>query len=253
MKCKIILLLSFLLVLNSCGLQHSDKSVLNTSSPKSSTTTLQDKTEPRTKQLTVDVSITEDDPYESVIKSKIDDLSKGAGSKQLLNNHYYSLYDIDNDGTKELLFGTKMILWGYEGVLSNQERVEEIVLNQLYVTIDQKPQEIVYQPTWRWNNYFAESLGGRDILSNGIIRYYGGTPDYISYAFFRYSNGELDFIKALMSYEIAGTWVVVDNQGSDLREKISKEEFDCIKSEIEDGANVVNINWQPLESYGQNR
>lgn len=251
MKCKIILLFLVLLVLNSCGLQQSNKRAPNTIPSKSSTTTLQEKTESRTKQLTVDASVTEDDPYESTIKSKIAELSKSAESKQLLNNNYYSLYDIDNDGTKELLFGTKMILWGYEGVLSNQERAEEIVLNQLFVTIDQKPQEIVYQPSWRWNNYFAESLGGRDILSNGIIRYYGGTPDYISYAFFRYSNGELDFIKALMSYEIAGTWVVVDNQGNDLREKISKEEFDRMKSEIEDGADVVNINWQPLESYRQ--
>ena len=250
MKCKMILLLSILLVLSSCGLQQSDK-VLYTTSSRPQITTLQEKTEGGTKQPTFDVPVLEVNPYESVIKSKIAELSSSAESEQLLKNNYYVLYDIDGNGIEELLLGSKMILWGYESGFSNQARVEEVVLNQLFTTIDQEPQEIIYQPSWRWNNYFAESLGGRDILSNGIIRYYGGTPDYISYAYFRYSNGKLAFIKALMSYEIAGTWVVVDNQGNDLREKISKEEFDRMKSEIEDGADVVKINWQPLESYGQ--
>lgn len=54
-----------------------------------------------------------------------------------------------------------------------------------------------------------------------------------------------------MSYEIAGTWAVVDNQGNDLREKISKDEFERMRAEIEDGAEVVELDWHPLIEYGK--
>ncbi len=228
MKYKIFLLFSVLLILSSCGLQQ----------PKM----------PSLPQTTV---TSENNPYESIIKSKIAEFSKDTDSEQLLNNNYYAYCDIDSDGTEELLLGSNATLWGYENEFLNQSCEEKTVLNQIYTAIDRKAQEITCQPVWRWKSYFAECLGGRDILSNGIIRYYGGTPDYISYAYFRYSDGKLEFIKALMSYEIAGTWVVVDNQGEDLKEKISEDEFERIKSEIEDGADVVDINWQPLENRGK--
>lgn len=251
MKFKIIILFSVLLIFSSCGLNQSEKNIQISMLSQPQTTVLYKNTKSETKWLTTSTASSENDLYESIVKNKIAELLKSAESEQLLNNNCYAFCDIDGNGSEELLFGSKKILWGYESGFLSQAPVEKIVLDQLYTTIDQKVQEIIYQPTWRWNNYFAESLGGRDILSNGIIRYYGGTSDYISYAYFRYSNGELEFIKALMSYEIAGTWAVVDNQGNDLREKISKDEFERMRAEIEDGAEVVELDWHPLIEYGK--
>ena len=126
---------------------------------------------------------------------------------------------------------------------------EGIVFDRFYVIQNDKAIDITEPMSSLWN--CIGSVGGRDILVNGVIRLYGGTPDYTSYAYFRYANGELSLLRVLRNFSDTGRWLFTYEGDQSTRTPITEEEFNRMRAEIEGDAQVVEIDWKPLESYGR--
>ena len=174
-------------------------------------------------------------------------------AEEIFEDLKYALYDMDKDGTRELLLSSRYILWGYEGPEFEYESDEigkKAVLFDRFYYISNG--EAVEMPVLNGLWYGAAGpTGGRDILSNGVIRLCGGTPDYTSYAYFRYAEGELTLLRVLKNFEDTGRWLVTFEGDQSFRTSITEEEFNRMRAEIEGDAQVVEIDWKPLESYGR--
>lgn len=197
---------------------------------------------------TVKIPTSPDDPYAQIIKTRYETIAQNVAAEYFYEGVKYALYDIDGDGVQELLLSKWYSKWGYayESEYDSDEIGKEgIIFDRFYYISNGKAVEMpVLNGLW----YDAAGpTGGRDILSNGVIRLYGGTPNYTSYAYFRYSNGELEFINALMHYKSTGYFLDSENRST----PITEEEFNRMRAEIEGDAQVVEIDWKPLESYGR--
>ncbi|MCR4616340.1 MAG: hypothetical protein K5756_09360, partial [Clostridiales bacterium] len=170
-----------------------------------------------------------------------------------MNGNFYAFYDIDGNGTEELLIARTEYLWG-SGYFSTRDPylpVERgVVFYEIYSFDGESVQKVKCIPSYRWDHFFY-NLGGRDVLTNGLIRYYGGSPEYVSYIYFKYSDGGIEFIKELLCGEEKTQLVTeTDDKGNNIYKDITKSEFDRIKAETEDGAKMVDIDWQTLKSFG---
>lgn len=196
------------------------------------------------------ISENQTDPYSFIIKEKYEDLALATkdGYDYMSKLFLFGRYDIDGDGVEELLLTNYYPQWG--GIEYGMDTDNVPIFEWLYTIRNEKAKQVKLDSDWQWN-YFAESMGGRDVLTNGIIRLCGGSPDYTSYAYYIYKDGKLTFLKTLKNYADGTRWLETDDPGPSGRIAITEEEFNRMRAEIEGDAQVVQIDWKPLESYGR--
>ena len=204
---------------------------------------------------TVKIPTSPDDPYAQIIKDLYEELAQSVSAEYNYQYTKFALYDIDGDGTQELLLSNWYAMWGYrEPEFENEYESDEIgktgiLFNRFYYISNGKAVEMpVLNGLW---DGAAGPTGGRDLLTNGVIRLYGGSPNYTSYAYFRYANGELSLLRVLRCFADTGRWLVTWDGDQSTRTKITEAEFNRLRAEIEGDAQVVEIDWKPLESYGR--
>ena len=203
---------------------------------------------------TVKIPTDPDDPYAQVIKDMYEQYAQYVTAEEIFKDFKYALYDIDRDGTQELLLSSWYAMWGIEEPEfddGNDLTGKDGILFDRFYTI-QNGKAIWVQPINGLWDGVAGATGGRDILTNSVIRLYGGRPDHISYAYYRYTEGKLEFLYALRYYADDESRYIVTYEGDQgTRTPITEEEFSRLRAEIEGDAQVVEIDWKPLESYGR--
>ena len=156
---------------------------------------------------------------------------------------YYFLYDIDGDGTKELLLGSYYPI-GYRD--ENPTPYVEIVITSVCSI---KNGEVVKQ-----SNAFCDPgfIWDRTLWSNGLISTTYKRQEDPSFQFVEFKNGELKAKVQVFShyfYDEPHYYSAIYNEnGQDT--KISKEERDRIYNECCGDAKKVDIDWKRIDEYG---
>jgi len=151
-----------------------------------------------------------------------------------LNYLHYALYDIDENGTKELLIGES-----YTG---------EMRLNSICSIIDGVA---VRQEEFR---SFGEGGYARPstLFENGTIRVDRVDDTIIFYYYYyRFENGELKHQIMLIDNTFFNENDYFSNKDPMKRTPITKAEFDRVKKEMEGDGQVVELDWKPLAEYGR--
>jgi len=161
------------------------------------------------------------DPYARVIKTH---------QRHGYGYYYYALYDIDGNGTEELLLGTHawQDLIGFHVVYSIQNGK----------AVQEEPFGL-----WHWDHGFPPLL-----LKNGVIRSDITLPADLRYFYYRFENGKLTFQKGLL--EDTHEYFRIDPDDEE-RIPITKEEYDRLQKEYEGDGETVELDWKPLAEYGR--
>ncbi|GEM_PF-5875031 len=190
----------------------------------------------------VEITGDENDPYVSVIKEYYQlILDESTDVLDTLEYYKYALIDIDGDGVKELLLSSSH---SYETRKGNYMFVEHI-----FTIKDGNIFEVKIPNSQFPNWYYLGGMGvdNREVLSNGLIRITMGPHC----CYFRYLKGTLTYVEDFVVNGNEFKHFYPDTKGTRQLENVSKEDFERLKLEVEDGAEVVDLNWQPLESYGK--
>lgn len=222
-----------------------------------------DKNNEITKYSGIQLNISENDPYKDIISDYYSFVLTLGRPDRALDYYQYALLDIDGNGTQELLLSRELevIRQDEEAAATNLEKSQTYC--KIYTVQDGETRLVLSEGTPfpesspRASDLFTQfggmTLRERAVLSNGVLRVDEGThPDFPSYCYFKFQNGSVQYLEQLSRY---GNEFIrfYDLNGEGKQEIITKNEFESRRNEIEDGAEVIIINWQPLESYGQNR
>ena len=194
----------------------------------------------------VKIHTSKNDPYSYVVKDHYEYLLNSAGI-DAANEARYFLYDIDGNGSEELIFGQVRVLGGmdvYDVRLSTDEvpPVMGILIVDIYSIVDGKA-----------SRQKQMVLGGgaayeTQILSNGIVKISYNTPALPSDSYYSFADSVGSYIGSLKANR-DGTFTYVDSNVAN--QAISKDEFDRRIAEIEDGAHPIEIEWKRLQNYGK--
>ena len=194
----------------------------------------------------VKIHTSKNDPYSYVVKDHYEYLLNSAGI-DAANEARYVLYDIDGNGSEELIFGQVRVLGGmdvYDVRLSTDEvpPVMGILIVDIYSIVDGKA-----------SRQKQMVLGGgaayeTQILSNGIVKISYNTPALPSYSYYSFADSVGSYIGSLKANR-DGTFTYVDSNVAN--QAISKDEFDRRITEIEGGAKPVELEWKRLQNYGK--
>ena len=202
---------------------------------------------PEKERTTVKIRTSKKDPYSYVVKKYYENLVETQGLDAVERARYF-LYDIDGDGSEELIFGQLDVLGGtdiYDVRYTTDElpMVYGMMIVDVYSIIDGKP--------FRQDNINLSGGGAYEtqILSNGIMKSCRDTPYFPLYSYYKFTDGVGDYVAALVMYR-NGTFAY---RGKNSREDefISQEEFNRRIAEIEDGAHPIEIEWKRLQDYGK--
>ena len=172
----------------------------------------------------VKIKTNKNDPYSYIMKvfyEKYDEKSSTAQD--------YVFFDIDGNGTEELLLGT--------GIGDGKKTIFRVYSIQNGVAVWQE-------------NFSAYGEGGNYnpslVYKNGIIRVDGHWDGLPIISYFRFENGEL---KGQMSLRIEyDNYFHHDGNGD---APITKAEFDRLQKEMEGDGQVVDLDWKPMAEYGR--
>ena len=194
----------------------------------------------------VKIHTSKNDPYSYVVKDHYEYLLNSAGI-DAANEARYFLYDIDGNGSEELIFGQVRVLGGmdvYDVRLSTDEvpPVMGILIVDIYSIVDGKA-----------SRQKQMVLGGgaayeTQILSNGIVKISYNTPALPSYSYYSFADSVGSYIGSLKANR-DGTFTYVDSNVAN--QAISKDEYDRRIAEIEGGAKPVELEWKRLQNYGK--
>ncbi len=200
------------------------------------------------------------DPYKAVVSDYYNYVQTLKLSDYDMNWYRYALLDIDGNGVDELLLSKGITVVGQDENGSDAGEKTQVYC-KIYtirngeawlVLSDGAPfPETDIRASEVFTQFGGTALRERTILSNGVLRVDDSTsPDCPSYCYFRYQDGFTQYIE-----QLAGNgdeyFCFYDVKGESKREAVSEEQFYYLKAEIEDGAGIADIEWQPLERYGQ--
>ena len=168
----------------------------------------------------------EDAPY-----SKFFEEAFGSHSIHM-DTQCYTLYDIDGNGTKELLLGA-----------NDGKQLYEIYTIQNGVA--------VWLEEYRTRS--EESLSF-SLFDDGLIKmeYQGEFDSGVQY--FQFENGELKFKTSLYLNFMADLDInrcYFRHDAGDEIKNITKEEFEQMPKEVEGDGQTVELDWRPLAEWGQ--
>ncbi len=227
-----------------------------------------DETKPQSglEAVTVEIKTSSDDPYSYIIKEKYDQTIEyytKFPQAEFKSENYYFIYDIDGNGTEELLLGIPYIVGGGQNVERPYEI--EVMVNEIYTICDGKP---VKQEIMSW--WMVESVLERSILDNGLIKYVSGPQNRPSYLYVKIINGQTVLLHNLKNQGAGHYYGYLDPEtvsefksdktGFDREyelflkaeeKEITHEEFDRLRAEIEGDAKPVEIEWKNIDQYGR--
>ncbi len=269
MKTKISILLCLVIIcLCSCGNADNinETTCLSTQSPTNNNPQyLTNATKAfNVEGLTAEIKTDPDDLYSYTIKGIYDKIIYDHVKHQDSDfecETYYFIYDIDNNGTEELLIGRpRMVGYPAHGPYEYEIRIVEIYTIKDGAVVKQ---DIMYS----WSEM---CIYERTILDNGLLRYVGGAPDSLSYFYIKIADS-----KIVLFHELDNTGNKVeygylspektsifesDKTDHDLAKELydkvewkdlTLEEFDRLRAEIEGDAKPVEIKWKNIDEYGR--
>lgn len=181
---------------------------------------------------TFTIKTSPDDPNSYVIEEYLDIYNEVLNDdNRSMPDYYFFLYDLDGDGTKELLLGQK----NWDGKI----HLDSVHVIQNGVAVDQ----VALTP---WMEQFATE---RCLLKNGTIKI---GNSYCSYS--RLEDGELKRQVGLSCVDNEYTRREYDNSQTPAGftdTPITKEEYDRVKREMEGDGQLVELDWKPLAEYGR--
>jgi len=158
-------------------------------------------------------------PYAEAIKT----LKKSyASAPEQFNNLHFALYDIDGNGTKELLLS-----------YGANPFIDAIYTIQNGVAV---PQEAYpYHDISEWSHVFW-------LYKNGVIKTRTTShEDETSYSYYRFEDGTLK--RQPVTY---------NDKDSSIYISLTQEEFKQTQKELEGDSKAVTLNWKPLVNFGSN-
>ena len=196
------------------------------------------------------------DPYSSLIKEMCDNIKESweralPEDKQygfdnyigLYREIYYYLYDLDKDGTEELLLGTSQKVGNdYEDFFAPRK----ICITSVYTV---KNGEAVKVDSNIWWDFVI--IQDRVLYSNGIIVTKWGIKNIPSYSDLAFENGKL-VIKCYITHEDIDPnkeYFKVINFDNLNKKSISKDEYYSIYNQYCGNAKVVDIDWKRIDEY----
>ena len=196
------------------------------------------------------------DPYSSLIKEMCDNIMKCWNStipeykEKGLENYikrfddlFYFLYDLDKDGTNELLLGTiQKVGTDFEDI----NAPEKICISSIYTIKDGKAVKV---DTGSWWEFVI--IIDRILYSNGVIVVKWGDEKIPNYAAWTLNNGKLD-TRCYVTQESTDPekgYLKVINFHNLEKTSISKDEYYSIYNQYCGNAKVVDIDWKRIDEY----
>ena len=176
-------------------------------------------TEPSTP--TVVIKTNKNDPYSYIIKEYYGYMNE----LEYVADYHYALYDIDGNGTEELLLGA-------DGELL------EVYAIQNGVAVQQEQLAL-------GGDYATASL-----LKNGSIKVYDTFDNIWWLYYYRFENGNLKLRIVLTDYYGSRFEKRTRQDRSDIA-PITEEEFKRLQKKYEGNGQVVELDWKPLAEYGR--
>ena len=263
MKTLISILLCLIIVcLCSCGnnAKNDLTTTLSTENNGVQQSMVSDKTQSATEYVTVEIKTSPDEPYSYIIRETYDLVINKLSDPYY---YHYAFYDIDGNGTEELLIGEPYVVGGIQNVEPPYET--EVMVTEIYSISGGK---LIKQEIMSW--WMVESILERSILDNGLIKYVSGSQNRQSYLYMKIMDGQMVLLhnlknqRAGMYYRYLDPKTVSefksDKTGTDReyelfleadKREITPEEFDRLRAEIEGDAKPVEIEWKNIEQYGR--
>ena len=146
-----------------------------------------------------------------------------------LKEVYYFLYDIDRNGTIELLFGSE---WGENIYITAVYSIQKgVAVRQEEYSVDVR--------------YISLSM----LFENGTIKTgYGGKGGEMALNYLCFENEKLKLKNGLG--ENYGVYNHYDYD-SKIDTAITKEEFERLEKFFEGDGRMIELDWKPLEEYGR--
>lgn len=258
------LLLVIILLFCSCTVKVNDDKAKNNTTKGNTTTQTTDNTTTSevettgvrtfyTKEIKEDSS----DPYSSLIKNKCNDIvryweggieqDKKFGFDYYIRNFddlYYFLYDLDKDGTNELLLGTlQRVGIDYEDITAP----EKICITSIYTIKNGKAVKV---DNGILTVYYIIIID-RILYSNGVIVTEWGKEKKPCYSAAALENGEMK-MKSYVLYGDTGLdgdfLKVVNFDGMDTV-KITNNEYYSLYNKYIGDAKAVDIDWKRIDEY----
>ncbi len=224
-----------------------------------------DKTQSATEYVTDEIKTSPDDPYSYVVKEEYDrtlEFYAKHPEMEFKSNDYYFTYDINDDGTDELLIGSLWVVGGIDNVEPPYEY--KIMIDEIYTVKNGKAVKLSIMNGWDEMFIFE-----RGILDNGLIRYISVFEEEYDYFYLNSDNGEMTFqelslddgkyvyryldserIKEINSNK-TGIYLEDELYQKAEEKEITAEEFERLRAEIEGDAKPVEIKWKNIDEYGR--
>ena len=192
----------------------------------------------------ISIPISPNDPYSYVISDLVE-WYKQAGPDFISEFERYSLYDINGDGTDELILGDIGVLGGtsvyeeHEGIRA--EFTYGLLINSVYTIQNGKAVEAN-------RLIISENAYQTILLDNGMIKILYQTPRNPQITYYKMTGDNFEMVGGNLDKNFDGECYYYEK---DKEEKISEEEFNRRIAEIEDGAHPVELEWKHLQDYGK--
>ena len=258
-----ILLCMIFVLLTACGTPSSDECGTTTheESVTCAETKTADVTEPNALRLNGDydsvpkplsekelnaisIQTSPNDPYSYVISDLVE-WYKQAGPDFISEFERYSLYDINGDGTDELILGDIGVLGGtsvyeeHEGVRA--EFTYGLLINSVYTIQNGKAVEA--------NRLIvSENAYQTILLDNGMIKILYQSPRNPQITYYKMTGDNFEMVGGNLDKNFDGECYYYEK---DKEEKITEEEFNRRIAETEKGAHPVELEWKRIDEYGQ--
>ena len=202
---------------------------------------------PNEEKTTVKIHTSKKDPYSYVVKEYYEHLIKEKDFYTIECSRY-SLYDIDGDGSDELIFGIIDVLGGTDVYDVGRVTIEEapfvygLQIAEVYSIRDGKALRQDGINMHGGASYLTQ------ILTNGIMKVCDCTPALPNISYYRFVDGIGEYMATFRTCT-DGTFTYTDRDVTD--QVISKNEFDRQIAEIEGDAKPVELEWKHLQDYGK--
>lgn len=179
--------------------------------------------------------------YDDVLKKSYEENKEEYKNNDNAIYSYYAFYDIDGDGTQELLLGQDTY-WGEK--LPDKNVYLYTVMATINGVVMLQEELPPWRPTW-----FSSS---RWVLKNGIIKSEGNPDGMIRYEYHRFKNGELKLQKKLFVQDSSAIKEYYKANGEyDPHTPITKEEFNYWQKKLEGDGQIIEIDWKSILEYKQ--
>ena len=153
---------------------------------------------------------------------------------------YYALYDIDGNGDDEVFFG-------------EESKNGKIRITEYYYWIDENNYYSNRRSSVSVALYDYDWLQDTRVLSNGwVVQEYVITEGDVENSYLKYNGIG---VSGVFLWRYGDEAALYDYSDPDIWGhkplSITPEAYDRYRADLEDGAETVELNWMPLDSYGQ--